>query len=249
MEQANYAAIAQMQEQNWWYRARRKLFGSAIEGSTFSVAADFGAGMGANYSVLSAVSGRVIAIDPESESIEACSSVGYSETNQSGIEKLDLQDGSIDLALLADVLEHVDDEKAISELWRVLRSGSTALISVPAFQWLWNWNDEDGHHLRRYSKKELREKLQRTGFVIERISYWNALFVLPVFLVSRIQRFRVKPTQLHNNLSMVPTFLNSLLVVWMSLETRFALSIGLPFGVSVFAIVRKPSIDHTSVGT
>lgn len=47
------------------------------------------------------------------------------------IEQLDLPDQSIDRIICSHVLQHVDDRKALAELFRVLRPGGTALLAVP----------------------------------------------------------------------------------------------------------------------
>jgi SAM-dependent methyltransferase len=51
---------------------------------------------------------------------------------QGDVTDLQLSDESFDFVLCVHVLEHVpDDRKAISELYRVLRPGGTALLQVP----------------------------------------------------------------------------------------------------------------------
>ena len=47
------------------------------------------------------------------------------------------------------------------------------LITVPAYQWLWSEHDTLHHHVRRYSKKTLKEKLNVSGFRVKYISYFN----------------------------------------------------------------------------
>lgn len=47
------------------------------------------------------------------------------------IEQLDIPNQSIDLIICSHVLQHVDDHKALAEMFRVLRPGGVALILVP----------------------------------------------------------------------------------------------------------------------
>jgi len=47
------------------------------------------------------------------------------------IEALDLPDRSVDVIICNQVLEHVDDSKALAEMFRVLSPGGTLLITVP----------------------------------------------------------------------------------------------------------------------
>ena len=52
------------------------------------------------------------------------------------IEHLDVPDGSFDAIICFDVLEHVDDRKALAEMFRVLSREGTALLRTPFIS---NW--------------------------------------------------------------------------------------------------------------
>lgn len=47
------------------------------------------------------------------------------------IEQMDLEDATFDAVICMHVLEHVDDQKALSEMRRVLRPGGMAFVMVP----------------------------------------------------------------------------------------------------------------------
>jgi SAM-dependent methyltransferase len=84
---------------------------------------------------------------------------------------LPFPDGEFDRVVAAEVLEHIpDDERAISELVRVLRPGGTMAVTVP--RWLpekvcWALSDAyhevEGGHVRIYSGDELVGKLEAAG--------------------------------------------------------------------------------------
>ncbi len=84
---------------------------------------------------------------------------------------LPFPDGEFDRVVASEVLEHIpDDERAISELVRVLRPGGTIAVTVP--RWLpekvcWALSDEyhevEGGHVRIYKGHELVAKLERAG--------------------------------------------------------------------------------------
>jgi SAM-dependent methyltransferase len=84
---------------------------------------------------------------------------------------LPFPDGEFDRVVAAEVLEHIpDDNRAISELVRVLRPGGTIAVTVP--RWLpekvcWALSDEyhevEGGHVRIYTGTELVAKLERAG--------------------------------------------------------------------------------------
>ena len=57
-------------------------------------------------------------------------------TVKADIEALEFADESFDLVICCEVLEHVDDARALPELYRVLRPGGVALITTPViFAW------------------------------------------------------------------------------------------------------------------
>jgi SAM-dependent methyltransferase len=84
---------------------------------------------------------------------------------------LPFPDGEFDRIVAAEVLEHIpDDERAISELVRVLRPGGTIAVTVP--RWLpekvcWALSDAyhevEGGHVRIYRGDGLVAKLEAAG--------------------------------------------------------------------------------------
>ena len=50
------------------------------------------------------------------------------------IEKIDIADNAFDVVYCSHVLEHVDDSRAIPELYRIVRPGGVVLIMVPLIE-------------------------------------------------------------------------------------------------------------------
>lgn len=72
------------------------------------------------------------------------------------------------------VLEHVqNDEQALKNIYRKLSPGGRLVILVPAHKFLFNEIDKGVDHFRRYSKKDILEKVSRTGFRLNKIFYFN----------------------------------------------------------------------------
>lgn len=79
--------------------------------------------------------------------------------------------GSFDRIIAAEVLEHIpDDERAISELVRVLAPGGRIAVTVPArlperINWLLDsdYHDTPGGHVRIYRQAELEDRLRAAG--------------------------------------------------------------------------------------
>src|SRR5688572_11907656 len=85
------------------------------------------------------------------------------------VESIPWPDASLAAACAFDVLEHVDDERALAELHRVLQPGGHLFLSVPAHAWLWSARDTLAGHRRRYSRGLLRRRVTAAGFEVERL--------------------------------------------------------------------------------
>ena len=95
------------------------------------------------------------------------------------IEAIDLPNASVDMVIASHVLEHVDDRKALAELWRILRPGGQLVAMVPIVEgWAETYEDPGvstgeyqaihfGHagHLRLYGR-DFRDRLVAAGFSI-----------------------------------------------------------------------------------
>lgn len=95
------------------------------------------------------------------------------------ITNIDCKDETFDLIICYHILEHiVDDKKAMSELYRVLKKNGTVLIQTPFKEGeiyedysivtekerLKHFGQED--HVRIYSVEGLKERLQDSGFFV-----------------------------------------------------------------------------------
>ncbi len=241
MEQHSHKEIAALEQSNWWYATRRSILRNLLErfAPTADTALDVGCGVGSNYSVISESALKVIGLDISQDALDT-TLAPYDEKVLASVEKMPLPDESVDIVVCFDVLEHVDDRVATKDVFRVLRPGGTAFITVPAFDSLWNENDDYGHHLRRYRKSEIVSVLKESGFELPYVNYWNRFPFFPVvWVVARFYKRGVKKENLRNNLSLIPNWLNPLLILWMHIENAIARVIPLPFGVSLVVVARK----------
>lgn len=87
---------------------------------------------------------------------------------------LPFEDNSFDAVICSEVLEHIaDDDKAVSELVRILKPGRMLAVSVPGF-WpekiCWLLSDAyaatPGGHVRIYCKKDLKAKFGAKNMVL-----------------------------------------------------------------------------------
>lgn len=84
----------------------------------------------------------------------------------------------------SNVLEHIkDDLGLLKQLNSKLIVGGKLGLYLPALPMLYSEMDKQIGHYRRYTKKELRIKLNKAGFIIERIYYDDPIGVLASMLV------------------------------------------------------------------
>ena len=92
-----------------------------------------------------------------------------------------------------DVLEHIqEDERVLAEMERAVKRGGGILITVPHHPFLWSDSDDFARHVRRYKTRELRDKVERAGFEVVRVTSFVSV-LLPLLIVSRMrQKFSSK---------------------------------------------------------
>jgi hypothetical protein len=113
---------------------------------------------------------------------------------------------------------------------------------------MWGDHDVAAHHYRRYSRREIRTKLEASGFRIHRMTYINS-FLFPVSVVFRhtknigsgLLRFLGRPVKVTSDFrSTAPPVINPVLRAIFVAERHLLRTVDLPFGLSLCCIVRKP---------
>jgi SAM-dependent methyltransferase len=93
-----------------------------------------------------------------------------------------------------DVLEHiVEDQQVLSEMFRAVKPGGGIILTVPQHPFLWSQTDVRACHVRRYSVKELKEKVEKAGFSI-RMSTSFVSLLLPLMALSRLNKKKATNT-------------------------------------------------------
>jgi len=148
------------------------------------------------------------------------------------LEKVDLDKYKrycFDTIICINVLEHVEDDvRALKDLTEILVLGGRLIIFVPAVIFLYSAHDKGAGHYRRYTKKELIDKIKSTNLTIRRCFYFNFVGLLGWLFSSRIlNRSMYSETHLDVFEAMVP------------LVSRIEKKIRIPFGLSLVAIGEK----------
>lgn len=131
---------------------------------------------------------------------------GFINNNKVKLVKVDatnlpFKNKTFDRIIATEILEHIpNDQKAISEMYRVLKPDGIAMVTVPNknYPFLWdplNWLAERifnrhipsniwwlsgiwADHVRLYDERDLKDKVEKEGFKIEKM-WWATRFCLP----------------------------------------------------------------------
>ncbi len=243
MKNHTYPIMFRIEESHWWYTGRRKILSSFVEDICRRVTdrrpriLDVGCGTGANLLMLSKY-GDAEGVDVSEDALAFCRERGFENVKLGAAEKLPYDDGTFDLVTALDVVEHLDDDLAgLREMRRVLRPGGRVLLFVPTFMFLWGLQDDVSHHRRRYRMPELRRVLEQAGFEIERTTYANITFFMPILAMRKLMRLTGLKAESENNIN-VPA-LNGVLARLLGAESRLLKYANIPFGVSGLCVARK----------
>ena len=153
-------------------------------------------------------------------------------------------DEKFDMIVAFDVIEHIEnDVTAIKNIKSMLNDEGVLILTVPQHMFLWSNLDEIVKHKRRYSRRELVDKLENNGFSLTRVtSFVFALF--PLMLVSRLldrsgKRGQTEELDLEKRVKF-PFILNWMFDHLMRID-EFLIRMGfsLPFGGTLVVVAKK----------
>jgi len=239
-----YAEMAEMEKNHWWFVGRRAVVFDVLrrhgkkEGKGKLL--DIGLGTGFNANLFLKEGYEVHGLDPSEEAIQFAKTIAPSlSVIQAPFPSPEIPSDTYDVAALLDVVEHLeDDTTALREVHRLLTKGGIALITVPAFMFLWTKHDERAHHFRRYRKAELERVIRAAGLEIELISYYN-FFLFPAIVLVRFLGKLLRREE-GSDFDKSPGVLNGLFAFLFASERFLLRHMTLPFGVSLIALARKP---------
>lgn len=138
--------------------------------------------------------------------------------------------GQFQNVLAINVLEHVkNDVLALRTMRALLPDNGRIMLLVPAKQFAYTKLDKSLGHFRRYEKEELIKKLQKAGFTVEKIYFFN-----PVGLMGWVARDKIDRNHMQLKSYQVKSF--ELLVPFLrKIDFLFQ-----PFiGISLIVIAKK----------
>lgn len=242
MERSAYVEMASIDEVHWWYRARRAIVADMITQYVRlpkdANIVEIGCGTGSNLPTLARF-GNLTAIEPDSDARAFAATRSKANVLEGRLPAdLPIDAASQDLAVMLDVLEHVDDDvAALKAVAAKLKPGARFLLTVPAVPSLWSPHDEEHHHKRRYTKASLSKAMEAAGLKIEVISYFNTL-LFPLIAGIRWTKNLIGSKTVDTG--MPSLWLNSLLERIFAAERALIGKFPLPIGVSLLVIVSVP---------
>lgn len=175
-----YARLHAVEESHWWHVGMREITASLLrerlDRGHLSLL-DAGCGTGGYLAWADATGSfdRLCGTDISAEAIElARAAVPAAELHVAPLESMPFGDASFDVAVLNDVLQHVEENEVgpgLSELRRTLRPDGVLLVRT-----------NGGRHARRersdwrlYDAGSLKAELERAGFAVIRVTHVNSL--------------------------------------------------------------------------
>ena len=138
-------------------------------------------------------------------------------------------ESSFDSAISSEVIEHLEDDVlALEIIYYVLKPNGVIVVDTPAFNFLYSRNDKKIGHYRRYTKKSLKEILEKAGFKVEKIRYWNLIGFFGWLIYFKL---------LKNYYSVLnkKTWMGNILGKFLKIESK----VTFPLGLTVLAKARK----------
>jgi SAM-dependent methyltransferase len=244
VEKEEYRRLYELEDQLWWFVGMRHitltLMDRFLAGSEDLQILDAGCGTGGMLPHLARFGTR-LGIDVSDEALRFARLREVEQFARASVSKLPFPDDTFDLVTSFDVVYHrgvPDDEAALAEMARVLRTKGSLIIRVPAYNWMRSSHDEAVHTERRYTRRELEVKLARAGLSLTYATYANTL-LFPVAVAYRLLGNLRSNRHKDSDVGPVNPLLNSLFLAALKLEGTVLRYSRLPHGLSLIAIGKK----------
>lgn len=240
MDRAVYSRMAEQELTHWWFAGRREIIAALIAREARLPPAarilEAGCGTGGNLAMLGRL-GRLEGFEFDPEARRLAETHGFPVGFGALPDQVAEPDNAYDLVGLFDVLEHIEDDVgSLRTLGRKLNPAGTLLVTVPAMPWLWSSHDETHHHFRRYTRASLTSTIRAAGLEPAKVGYFNTL----LFPLAVAQRGLDRMTGATTPTDLMPSPpLNRVLGSIFRTERHWTGRIPMPFGLSLFAVVKS----------
>jgi ubiquinone/menaquinone biosynthesis C-methylase UbiE len=238
-------ATARAERDHFWFRGLRRfvapLLEQAAEGVASPMILDCGCGTGHNLPMLRRY-GRAVGIDLTWSGLSYAHGRGERAVAQATAAVLPFANARFDIVTSFDViyaLSDRDEQAAMGEMFRVLKPGGHLVLNAAAMELLKGNHSVLALEVRRYSRRSLRERLDRAGFRVRRMSYTNATILPAVAGVRLLQRVSGHEES-DEEISIPPAPVNLALTAALTIEAAVVRFVDMPFGSSLMALAQKP---------
>jgi SAM-dependent methyltransferase len=228
---------------HFWYEARKvlikKLLSSKlVGGKNDRRILDIGCGIGSELETIS-LFGEIEALDIDHKALKIARENGH-KTNYLNIGESKLEKNSYGAICAFDVLEHIENDYfAINNIFEGLKNEGYFFFTVPAHPFMFSQHDIGTGHKRRYTKKDIQEKLESEGFKTVEVYYWNFTLFPAIFLYRKFKKIFFKKTSLESEAKTRNKYLNRFLFYILKIEATGFLMKKTPPGLSIYGVARK----------
>jgi SAM-dependent methyltransferase len=241
-------ATARAEARHFWFRGFRAfvtpLLQRAAAGRTDARLLDCGCGTGANLDLLGSF-GRAYGFDLTEIGLRIGHEAGRTRLARATVTAAPFPTASFDIVTSFDVLyslADLDEQTAIGEMFRLLKPGGFALVNVAAMPVLRGDHSVLSREVRRYRRNDLRARMERAGFLVQRLTYTNATLFPALAIARLIQRRRGlrNESEADAEISVPAAPINAIMTAVMRLEALWLRAFDAPFGSSLLCLARKP---------
>jgi SAM-dependent methyltransferase len=241
-------ATARAERDHFWFRGFRRFVEPLVADAARGVRPgilDCGCGTGHNLQMLRKY-GDAYGIDLTWVGLQYSRAHGERRVVQASAARLPFRDARFDLVTSFDVLYSLEDEierAAIAEMLRVLKPGGTLIVNVAALEALRGNHSVLSGEVRRYSKRDLRRRLEAAGFRVTRSTYTN-FSILPLVTATRLMQRVRGHVESQDEITIPAAPINALLSGLLAIEAAALRVVNMPVGSSLIAVARKPAGDR-----
>jgi SAM-dependent methyltransferase len=190
-----FPALAKLEPNNFWFRSRNQLIVWALRRYFPRAQSLLEIGCGTGF-VLSGIREALPGLSLAGSEVLSAG-LGFAAQRLPGADLFQMDARRIpfteefDVIGAFDVLEHVkEDSEVLAQMYQATRRQGGILVTVPHHPFLWSPADDYARHVRRYTSRELNDRVKRAGFDVIRITSFVSL-LLPLLVLSRFkQRFQ-----------------------------------------------------------
>lgn len=173
-----------IEDGSFWFKHRNQCIISMIKnfppnGFIF----DVGGGNGCVSAALEGFGYKTVLLEPSFYGVLNASRRKLPRIICGALEDVDFCVDAVGAFGLFDVLEHVEDDRAfIAGLYKNLQREGRIYLTVPAYNFLWSFEDKISGHFRRYNLRNLTRLFIEQGFEVEYATHFFSILPPAIFV-------------------------------------------------------------------